>query len=148
MADGTSEIVQMEPRGCITTPEHLLCMNFQGPSYRNCPTGAATLAGGGAILLHMNFPTYLWVGWHNLSECGPSFCGGLPNMMSIDILASLPNTTRNNVKPIIDCSLVLYAIQVALRCSSHSLWLSLMAVVNKLIRVRLNCSSISSSWGW
>ena len=28
MADGTFKIVQMGPRGCVTTLEHLLCMDF------------------------------------------------------------------------------------------------------------------------
>ena len=36
-------------------------------------------------------------------------------MMSIGIIASLPNMRKNGVNPLVDYSQVLYAMQVALR---------------------------------
>ena len=59
MADGISKIVPMGTQGCVTTIEHLLCMNFLGISYHNGPSGAETLAVGGVVLRHMNTPTCL-----------------------------------------------------------------------------------------
>ena len=72
MADRTFKIVQMGPRGCVTTLEHLLCMDFHEVFfehllcmdfhevlYRNGPSGAETLADGVAIPHHTNSQTCL-----------------------------------------------------------------------------------------
>ena len=73
---------------------------------------------------------------------------GEPYITSIGIGACRPNIRLNGVNPVVDCTLVLYAMQRGRRCSSQSNGFSLAAVASIDSSVRLNRSTRPSDCGW